>query len=62
MVPGSATWIAKPSITNQALGICIFNNVDTLAEVRGDPRAEPCLEAGTSSSVQMPKKTFTPKP
>ena len=30
MVDGSATWIAKPSITNQAIGICIFDRVSTL--------------------------------
>ena len=30
MEDGSATWIAKPSITNQAIGICIFDRVSTL--------------------------------
>ena len=30
MADGSATWIAKPSITNQAIGICIFDRVSTL--------------------------------
>ncbi|KAK9815849.1 hypothetical protein WJX72_010743 [[Myrmecia] bisecta] len=30
MVPGSQKWIAKPSITNQAVGICIFNRVEQL--------------------------------
>lgn len=30
MEDGSATWIAKPSVTNQAIGICIFNRVSTL--------------------------------
>lgn len=30
MQPGSQTWIAKPSLTNQALGICIFDRVSTL--------------------------------
>lgn len=30
--PGSATWIAKPSITNQALGVCIFSDVDRLRQ------------------------------
>ena len=30
MADGSAVWIAKPSITNQATGICIFNAVGTL--------------------------------
>ncbi|BDA50216.1 probable tubulin polyglutamylase TTLL2 [Coccomyxa sp. Obi] len=32
MEDGSATWIAKPSITNQAIGICIFDRVSTLRE------------------------------
>ena len=30
MADGSAVWIAKPSVTNQALGICIFDRVSTL--------------------------------
>lgn len=30
MEPGSITWIAKPSITNQAIGICIFDRVSQL--------------------------------
>jgi hypothetical protein len=30
MEDGSATWIAKPSITNQATGICVFDRVGTL--------------------------------
>ena len=30
MADGSATWIAKPSITNQAISICIFDRVSTL--------------------------------
>ncbi len=30
MEEGSQTWIAKPSITNQALGVCIFDRVSTL--------------------------------
>jgi hypothetical protein len=30
MADGSATWIAKPSITNQAIGICIFDRVSGL--------------------------------
>ena len=30
MADGSAIWIAKPSITNQAIGICIFDRVSTL--------------------------------
>lgn len=30
MADGSATWIAKPSITNQAIGICIFDRVSAL--------------------------------
>ena len=30
MADGSATWIAKPSITNQAIGICIFDRASTL--------------------------------
>ena len=30
MADGSATWIAKPSITNQAIGICIFDRVSSL--------------------------------
>jgi hypothetical protein len=30
MEDGSAVWIAKPSITNQAVGICIFDRVSTL--------------------------------
>ena len=30
MADGSAVWIAKPSITNQAAGICIFDRVATL--------------------------------
>lgn len=32
MEDGSATWIAKPSITNQALGIFIFDRVSALRE------------------------------
>lgn len=28
----SARWIAKPSITNQATGICIFDRVSQLVE------------------------------
>ena len=30
MADGSARWIAKPSITNQATGICIFDRVSQL--------------------------------
>jgi hypothetical protein len=30
MEDGSATWIAKPSITNQATGIFVFDRVSTL--------------------------------
>ena len=30
MSDGSARWIAKPSITNQATGICIFDRVSQL--------------------------------
>lgn len=30
MADGSAVWIAKPSVTNQALGICVFDRVSTL--------------------------------
>ena len=30
MADGSAYWIAKPSITNQAAGICVFDRVSTL--------------------------------
>ena len=30
MPDGSARWIAKPSITNQATGICIFDRVSQL--------------------------------
>lgn len=30
MPDGSARWIAKPSITNQAAGICIFDRVSQL--------------------------------
>lgn len=30
MEDGSQTWIAKPSLTNQALEICIFDRVSTL--------------------------------
>ena len=30
MPDGSACWIAKPSITNQAAGICVFDRVSTL--------------------------------
>ena len=30
MADGSAVWIAKPSITNQATGICIFDRAGTL--------------------------------
>ena len=30
MQDGSARWIAKPSITNQATGICIFDRVSQL--------------------------------
>ena len=30
MADGSAVWIAKPSVTNQALGICVFDRVATL--------------------------------
>lgn len=30
MLPGSQRWILKPSITNQAIGICIFDRVETL--------------------------------
>ena len=30
MPDGSAIWIAKPSITNQAAGICVFDRVATL--------------------------------
>ena len=30
MADGSAVWIAKPSVTNQALGICIFDRVSSL--------------------------------
>jgi Tubulin-tyrosine ligase family len=30
MEDGSATWIAKPSLTNQATGICIFNRCSDL--------------------------------
>lgn len=30
MPDGSARWIAKPSITNQATGICIFDRVAQL--------------------------------
>lgn len=32
MADGSAVWIAKPSITNQATGICIFDRVGTLRD------------------------------
>ena len=32
MEPGSQKWIAKPSVTNQALGICIFDTVEALYE------------------------------
>ena len=32
MPDGSAVWIAKPSITNQAAGICVFDRVATLEE------------------------------
>ena len=32
MPDGSATWIAKPSITNQAAGIFIFNSVAQLRQ------------------------------
>ena len=30
MADGSAVWIAKPSVTNQAIGICVFDRVSTL--------------------------------
>ena len=30
MKDGSEVWIAKPSLTNQALEICIFDRVSTL--------------------------------
>ena len=32
MPDGSARWIAKPSITNQATGICIFDRVAQLVD------------------------------
>ena len=30
MADGSAVWIAKPSVTNQAIGICVFDRVSSL--------------------------------
>ena len=32
MPDGSGRWIAKPSITNQATGICIFDRVSQLVD------------------------------
>jgi hypothetical protein len=32
MADGSAVWIAKPSVTNQAVGICVFDRVSALRE------------------------------
>lgn len=38
MADGSAVWIAKPSITNQAIGICIFDSCAGLrAALEGAP-------------------------
>ena len=34
MADGSQIWIAKPSITNQAIGVCIF---DRVSQVRMPP-------------------------
>ena len=36
MADGSAVWITKPSVTNQALGICIFDRVATLRSALED--------------------------
>lgn len=40
MEPGSAVWIAKPSVTNQALGIAV---IDSCAGLRTALEAQPEL-------------------
>ena len=59
MADGSATWIAKPSITNQAIGICIFDRVSTLRaalEATADMRewvVQRCVKTGCHALQQL---------
>ena len=50
MEPGSAVWIAKPSVTNQALGIAV---IDSCAGLRAALEAQPELREWV---VQVPRR------
>ncbi len=60
MADGSATWIAKPSITNQAIGICIFDRVSTLRSAL--EAAEDMREWVVQRYVTAPKGFHIPFP
>ena len=59
MADGSDVWIAKPSITNQAIGVCIFDRVSMLKaalEAHPDLREwvlQRCNTPASASSIKL---------